>query len=408
MRQIVSFFRGTIQVCITGIAPNQCINQFLHYGVMFYALGIQDSNCIVCTILQRDLSAANCAAAASQCQLKCLKKSGFTHCFRGLGRRPVLLGAMLFVLIGIALLPNFIWTLEVEGNETIPSEQILQQLEDIGIHFGTWIPAISNQQVKNKMLRRIPALQWLAVNCYGGKATVLVSERTQSEPVQRKYPVMNLIASRDGIISNVQVLNGFAQCTPGQAVRKGQLLISGYEDLGSRTIATRAMGEVYAQTQHKITAVLPSSVTEKTKSTRTSHIIWLQIGRYRIKIFGNSGISVDNCDKIESVKVLTLPGGYTLPFRITVQTLQYYTPSTVTLPEEVAWQTLTQGTKRQLQSSMIAGQLQSTATEQSQANGCYILSTTAWCNEMIARAETTALLTEETYAYGTSHKCRTY
>lgn len=403
MMRLVAFLRGHCRLEITGVEPSRCLNRFLRCGVGFWDLATPDAYTLQCSVLTRDLAAAVQTARGCQCQARCLARHGFAHRYGGLVRRPMLLVSLALLLAGILVLPNFIWTLEVQGNVTVPTAQILQELDNIGVRFGTWGPGLSNREIKNKMLLRIPALQWLAVNCSGGRATVLVSERTEADRVTSKREVTNLVAARDGVISQVQVYSGAAQCTPGQAVRQGQLLVSGYCDWDGRIQATRAYGEIYAQTQHKITAKLPAAVAKKQPGGRAKRCIWLNLGRKRIKIFGRSGISAACCDKIESEKMLTLPGGYTLPIGITVQTFRPYTPEQATLAEEDAWPLLRDAARRQLQASMIAGQLESAREEKEAAGGVYTLRTTAWCREMIARSEPAALYTEEASTYGTGH-----
>ena len=49
-----------------------------------------------------------------------------------------------------------------------------------------------------------------------------------------------------------------ALCAPGQAVSKGQVLISGYTDCGLCVLSQRAQGEVMAYTGRSFSALMPS------------------------------------------------------------------------------------------------------------------------------------------------------
>ena len=404
MNGVVNFFRGTAWVEITGVDPQRCINRFLKYGVAFSRLE-QPEDCILrCEILKRDLPVARQAVRQTMCELTVLQQRGFGQEFQGLLRRPVLLVSALLLALAVVILPNFIWTMEVEGNEEIPAEKILQELEDLGVHFGTWIPSLSNQEIKNQMLLRIPELQWLAVNCSGGKATVMVSERSPSEDTVSRREVTNLVACRDGVIVEMSVLSGMPVCSVGQAVQAGEILVSGYADWGHSIQATRSMGEIYAETMHKIDAVMPQQVRYKQETGKTSHAVYLTLGRKRIKLFGSSGISETNCDKIVSEKTLTLPGGYALPLTLTVETYTAYEAKDGALPQQQAWQILQDGTRRQLEASMVAGQCSDSSEQQDTSDGLYRLETTAWCREMIARAEPAPIFTNEEETNGANHQ----
>lgn len=408
MNRAVQFFRGTYRIRITGAEPQRCINRFFSSGVSVWEVQRQDDYCWLSTIPKRQWAAAKQSALQCQCELEIVQESGLYYRFGGLLRRPVLLLMLLLIALSMIVLPNFIWVLEVEGNDVIPRQRILQELEDLGIGFGTWIPSLPEPlQLRYEMQLRIPELQWIAVNCTGGKASVLVAEREPYQNTVSKRAVCNLIACRDGVIQEMIILNGFAVCQVGQAVRKGELLVSGYMDHVLTTQATRAMGEVYALTQHKIRAVTPAATTAKQPNGEKSRCIFLNIGRNQIKIFGSSGISVSECDKISVKHSLTLPNGYCLPFGITVQTNLHYDSTEEKRPEDGAMSLLETAARRRLMTEMIAGEVQTDSFALSQSAGAYVLDMTAWCREMIARPEAATILFTKEDDYGADHQRRT-
>ena len=67
-----------------------------------------------------------------------------------------LYGGLAVILTAALTLPQFIWTMEVSGNSTIPEERILRELESLGIGFGTYGPSIDSQDVKHHMLALFP------------------------------------------------------------------------------------------------------------------------------------------------------------------------------------------------------------------------------------------------------------
>lgn len=95
--------------------------------------------------------------------------------------------AVLLILLAAAitaaiLVPKFVFFYEVEGNEAVPSAQILRELQELGVGFGTYGPSIKPQELKNQMLLRIPKLQWLTVQQSGMCARVVVRERRSKSP----------------------------------------------------------------------------------------------------------------------------------------------------------------------------------------------------------------------------------
>ena len=78
------------------------------------------------------------------------------------------------------------------------------------------------------------------MNTRGCVAVISVRERPEEAQVDRPGTVSAVTAAQDGIIERVTVTNGTALCRPGQAVRAGETLISGYTDCGRTIRAGRA------------------------------------------------------------------------------------------------------------------------------------------------------------------------
>ena len=159
------------------------------------------------------------------------------------------------------------------------------------------------------MLLRMPELAWLAVNRSGGRVQVLVTERQQPPDTRAPYAVANVVAARDGVLTEVSVTEGMRLCAVGDTVRQGQLLVSGYEDYGLFIRPVCASAEIYARTWHTGTVVTPAERLEKRYTGREWKQVTLIVGKKRIKLWGNSSISQQDCDKMiveKAVKMANL------------------------------------------------------------------------------------------------------
>lgn len=400
MKRFFDFIRGTAVVQLSGAEPQRCLNRFASERLPFWDVKLVDDYTLTCRVYRRDLEFAARQAGRAMCTCTILRHEGLRREFYGLRRRKLLLLGSLLVLAGLIVLPNFVWTVQVQGNVEIPEEQILQELETLGVHFGAWGPSIESRKIKNEMLCRLGDLRWLAVNCSGGKATVLVSERTKSEPTVSKRQVTNLIACRDGVVTEMSVLNGFPVCKVGQAVRKGQLLVSGYADWEYCTQATRSLGEIYAMTQRKITVRIPVTCLKKVYTGETHRTVYLTVGRKRIKISGNSGISTPNCDKMVEEKPLALPGGYQFPLKLTVETCRMYELEPRALEKAEAEDLLLQYAQRTMTGEMVAGTILQQDHKLRKNGETYEMTVVAGCREMIAVSEPAEFLTTNEDANG--------
>ena len=317
--------------------------------------------------------------------LKILGKRGIYWMLPRLLRRPVLLlGAA--VLTGLTLfLPSRILFVQVEGNAAVPARQILEAAAESGLAFGTSRRQVRSEKVKNALLSKIPQLQWAGVNTSGCVAIVSVRERTALPPAQDSGGVSSLCAVRDGYIRSITATAGTALVQPGQTVQAGQVLISGYTDCGLCLRGEQAKGEVFAQTQQELTAVLPAKWTLRGQSLAQRRSYSLLIGKNRINLWKDSGIWEDTCGRMYEEHYITLPGGFRLPLALCIQTRTTFALSSETIPEAQAGKELTDFARRTVLKRMVAGEIQQAAEHLRQDGGCFWLEARYVCQEMIAR-----------------------
>ena len=240
------------------------------------------------------------------------------------------------------------------------------------------------------MLLRIPKLQWLTVQQSGMCAHVVVRERPDKAPVlDRKVPT-DVIASRAGVLTRVEAVAGNCLCAPGQAVAGGELLVSAYTDFGFKTQVTAARAEIYAETVRQAVCVLPEAEQIKTNRTAPRYAVSLLVGRRRISLFG-ADVPEGFYEKETKTRVLTLPGGFSLPLGIAITRICEYDTREETLRAQDAEGRLLELVQADAMRDMIAGSIRNSSVRTEQSGGCIRLYASLRCEEMIARMRPASL-----------------
>ncbi len=314
-------------------------------------------------------------------ELKITDREGLFWTLLALGRRPVLVIGLTLLLIFSLWVPGRIFFVQVEGNSRIPAAQILEKAEACGISFGTSRRDVRSEHMKNALLNAMPELGWAGVNTYGCVAVITVRERSDPELPEEGRFVSSIIAQRDGIIQEMTVLSGSGQCKPGDAVKAGQVLISGYTNCGIYIQAGKAQGEVYAQTRRSLSVCTPLVYAGRAEMTGTTRNYSLIIGKKRINFTKDSGISEGSCAKIKSVYYCMLPGGFQLPVTLEVEALFCYRTeaASVTAPEDV----LKNFSADHVKAQMVAGEIVSCAEVLTATDDLCRLEGSYICREMI-------------------------
>ena len=386
MYKWVQGVRTYARIRLDGAAPELVLNRLNHEKIRFWEITRVDDFHTDISVLKKDLPRVQLSAEHAQCQAEVLEICGFLVWLQQFRKRKAFVAAVLLILVMAYVLPQYIWFLRVEGNETVPSDQILQELEELGVGFGTKGKNIVPQDLKNKMLNRIPQLEWLTVNTSGAIATVVVREREPAPKQVDQKTVTNLVASQDCMITDMEILSGQAVCEVGQIVQKGELLVSGYADLEFCIQAVPSLGEVYGQTWREQNAVLPAEYQAKGEPEETDRSFSLLIGRKRINLFGNSGIYTSGCDKMTVYHWFTLPGGYTLPLALVEETCVTRTVTAQEFTEDDAASCLTASTTDAVRGDMVAGEILEQHTRVTREGNVYQLTGYYTCREMVARS----------------------
>ena len=329
------------------------------------------------------------------------KQWGLHRWVAALWRRKYFVCAFSALLAFSLYAPGRIWFVEIQGNQRVPEEEIRAAVEQCGVRFWSRIPEIRSETVKNQLLNLVPELQWAGVNFQGGIAVVSVQERLEEQTTRPVSLVSDLVSAKDGIVLSMNVLGGQSLCKPGQAITKGEVLVTGRVEHEFQTQYTQAEGEIYALTQYDLTSVFPRFWTQKVYTGRKDYAISLVLGKKKIKILGNSGISDTTCDKMSSVKALTLPGGYRLPVSLVVDTYRHYENQPV--EEEKAEAVAGAAMERCVRDEMLAGEILDSTLALSEEEEFYRFCGLYTCREMVARKRNVILFEGEEDEYdGTS------
>lgn len=315
--------------------------------------------------------------------LRILGRQGLYWAVIRLAGRPVLVSGLLLILALTLFLPTRVLFIRVEGNERVPANQILEAAESCGLRFGTSRRRLRSEQVKNALLEEIPELRWAGVNTLGCTAVISVREGREAPPEEPRFPGISAVCN--GIVESCTATSGTLLCKPGDAVIRGQLLISGYTDCGLCLRADGAQGEIIARTNRTFSAVTPGTAALRGKEIETRRHYSLLIGKIRINFGKYSGIRGGSCDRMYEEYYITLPGGFQLPIALAVDTCTEYTLVPVSLPPEEAEASLSRFASRSLTREMIAGSILRSDETVTREGDLWKLQGAYLCREMIGR-----------------------
>ena len=231
----------------------------------------------------------------------------------------LLLGGLLIFTSGL-----FVWDVRIDGEERLTEEQVILALEYCGLSVGTPLKDLDIDVIENRVLILSDDISWISINMRGTVANVEIRELNIA-PIEDDAGISNIIADRSGVIERFENVRGVTVTSIGEAVSKGQLLISGIlgDDL-SGIGYTHAKGRVFAQCEDEIQVNIPRKYPKKVYTGEVKYEKSLIFFKKEIKFFSNYRNSYTTCDKIDMIEYLSAPLGESMPIGIrTVKYLEY-------------------------------------------------------------------------------------
>lgn len=209
----------------------------------------------------------------------------------------------------------------------------------------------------------------------------------------------HITAAKDGIVSEITVLNGTALVRAGDVVRAGDILISGVVDVvGDNDVLVKrfpvlAEGTVLIKTTEDYEDIFPMAYVKKVYTGRKKKGIRLEAAGTKIFSYMPSN-SYRECDIINEMSQYCIGGDFYLPFKAWVTTMLEYEEEKAVYTEEEARALADERLVRYLAEKKAGGsviletRLQTEVTAwQCRTAGLLLLSESAWLYQAISPEE---------------------
>lgn len=315
MKRLMNFLRGMVVLRAEGAFPERLMNLCAQEGIEFWRVDWLDTRTLRLTTRSYSLKRLKKLAERVNCTLTVEENRGVPAWLSRFRTRYAFLVGLGLCLLAVSILSRFVLTIEVTGNDRVPTAIILNQLRLQGVRPGVYGPAINRRQEAEDALTALDELSWMGINLNGTRLVVDVREKIPAPEQLDESGYYDIVADTDGFVLRVEPEQGDAAVQSGDTVAKGDVLISGvvtmeppkYSDRPVRTYQTHARGRVMARTWRTVSAVIPVEAAVKEYTGEEKQVFSLEIPGRRIEIFGNSSISWPLYDKITTVHGGALP-----------------------------------------------------------------------------------------------------
>jgi len=311
--------KGYVRIRVTGFGLERFLNMAAYRGVYLWDV-VRTPQGVELNVTIKGFKMLKGCAKKTKCRTKIIKKNGVPFLLYRYRKRKLLMGGVAFFLLGLFILSSFIWRIEIEGNETLSHDTVMVFLEEQGLRVGAPKFILNNRAIQQSLLNNFAEISWADVHTRGTRTTVRLAEALPPQEILDRRTPAHIVATAEGLITNVITWSGAPMVRQGDVVREGELLVSGILELvpdtpGTPLVYAHAQAEVWARRYHPIEFTVSLAYSEKnfTGKTATSHTLQLLFFRNRRITLPGGGNSFASYDRITTYHQPGVSGNYPMP-----------------------------------------------------------------------------------------------
>ena len=333
---LLKYILGYVRITVEGYYIERFINICTTSKILIWNLKREKGVRLYINIGIKDFFEAVKIAKKLKCKVKITQKRGIPFLVHKYKKRKIFAIFFILLIIAVIALSNFVWNIEVIGNNKISAEEIIKDLADNNFKVGTSKTNLNTKNIIDKIRLKRSDLAWIGIEIKGTNAIVKIVEADLKPDIIKEEEYCNIVATKDAMIVKINAQNGTAVVKEGDIVTKGTVLIQGWLEgqfTGIRYV--HANGEVQAKVWYSQKISVPLKQTKKIKTDKEENKYSVKINNFEINL--PKGVpKFQNYDTIETSKKLKLFSDFYLPIEIHQKTYQEYEEQEITYSIEEA------------------------------------------------------------------------
>lgn len=249
--RLIKFISGYIIFCGVGGFNDRFINLCAVKRIFLWDVSLAD-NTIKAKVKIKDYKKLRAVARKTGVKVRIHQKCGLPFYLRNhRDRIGLIIGAGIFLFF-ITVMNNFVWCIQTESSDKFSRKQIIEAAENAGLKYGVSVKGFDEEKAAREIYKAFEGeISWVKVNIKGSLAVIDFRDKVKKIETQEKGEPSNIVADFDGVILSNETYQGSQNKSKGDAVRKGEVLISGVvEGVDSKPLYYQAKGKFTAL--HKV------------------------------------------------------------------------------------------------------------------------------------------------------------
>lgn len=217
---ITYYILGYATISVEGYFIERFINICISKNILLWNMKRKKSSFLFANIAIKDFKKIRQIAKTTKCHVKIEKKKGLPFILHKYKKRKIFVGLLIAITLIIFGLSNFIWNIEITGENSISKEELLNELNGYGLKTGILKTKVNTKEIINNIRLNRDDIAWVGIKIKGTNIIVEIVEADKKPDIIDENEYCSIISDKEGIITKLNVQNGTALVKVGDIVTK--------------------------------------------------------------------------------------------------------------------------------------------------------------------------------------------
>lgn len=319
-----SYLSGYVNIVVEGYYIERFINLSTSKNIFLWNLNREKATILYARVSRKDFKKLRSICKKTGCKMKIKQKKGFSFVLQKYRKRKIFASLLLIIVLIVIVLSNFVWNIEVIGNQTIETEEILQVAKENGLNIGKWKHNINTKEIINQLRLDRDDIAWIGIEQNGTNIIIKIVEADKKPDIINEEDYCNIVANKSGMILKISAANGTSLVKEGEVVKQGDILVGGWlEGKYTGTRYVHAQGEIQAKVWYTNKQKIYLKETKKEETGESENKYSVNINNFKINLYKRVS-NFENYDTIDENKKIKLFSDFYLPIEIIKSTHKEY------------------------------------------------------------------------------------
>lgn len=332
---ILNHILGYVKIKVESVFIERFINICISKRIFIWDIQREKSSIMYANIGIKDFKRLKNVAKKTKSKVSIEGKYGIPFLLHRYRKRKNFFILCSIILISLVAMSRFVWNIEIEGLQTIPKEEFMQELNDYGLKIGTRKSLINSNSIINKMRLTRDDISWMGIDIKGTNIIIKIKEKEKAPIVINKSDYCNIVSNKTGLITKINVQDGTKAVEIGDMVKEGDVLVLGLLEgkFSGETRYVHAIADVEAKVWYSKKEKFYYNQDIRKETGQIENKYSIKFNNFKIN-FTKTLSKFQNYDTIcKSKKILLFPNFY-LPIEIVKKTNIEYKKISKTFTEE--------------------------------------------------------------------------